>query len=189
LQLQFEREVARAQRTNSSFQVLMLDLDGFKQVNDSFGHKAGDKMLLEIGRVIKGQLREYDFLARYAGDEFVALIPDTSVEDIYDLCRRIENAVSDFELFVGDEAAQVGVSIGWSTYPFSGQAFDQLLITADKEMYSTKSRRRMLGSRASRMIPKPSKPLEFDMPIAVDVDEIETIVELEEEHIYVAPLS
>ena len=177
------------QRNNSTFQTLMLDLDGFKQVNDTFGHKAGDKMLLEIGRVIQSQLREYDFLARYAGDEFVALIPGMSVEDIYDLCRRIENSVDDFELPIGDDAARVGVSIGWATYPYSGQAFDQLLIAADKEMYSTKSRRKRFRVSTNRMIPKPSMPLEFEMPLAVDLDDIDTVVEIDEQHIYVAPLS
>ena len=185
LQIQFEREVARAQRNNSSFQILMLDLDGFKQVNDTFGHKVGDKMLFEIGRVIKEQLREYDFLARYAGDEFVALIPDLNVEGIFDLCRRIENGVEDFELTVGDDTAQVGVSIGWATYPHTAKAFDQLLISADKEMYSTKSRRKRF-SRTNGTIPKPTKPLEFDMALPVDTDDIDTIVEIDEQHIYIS---
>ncbi|MEO7539935.1 MAG: HD domain-containing phosphohydrolase, partial [Pyrinomonadaceae bacterium] len=78
LQMQFEKEVGRASRSSSSFQLLMLDLDGFKSVNDSFGHKVGDDILTEVGKVIRGELRDYDFLARYGGDEFVALIPDTS---------------------------------------------------------------------------------------------------------------
>jgi diguanylate cyclase (GGDEF)-like protein/putative nucleotidyltransferase with HDIG domain len=189
LQVQFEREVARAVRNNSVFQVLMLDLDGFKQVNDTFGHKVGDKMLLEIGRIIKDQLREYDFLARYAGDEFVALIPETTVEDTYELCRRIECAVDDFDLPVGDDTARVGVSIGWSTYPNSGDAFDQLLIAADKEMYSTKSRRKKFGKPSVRMIPKPTKPLDIDMPLQAYIDEIDTVVEIDEEHIYAVPLA
>jgi len=77
LQIQFEKEVARASRSDTSFQLLMLDLDGFKAVNDCFGHKVGDEMLKEIGQVIGEQLRDYDFLARYGGDEFVALIPET----------------------------------------------------------------------------------------------------------------
>jgi diguanylate cyclase (GGDEF)-like protein/putative nucleotidyltransferase with HDIG domain len=182
LQIQFEREVARAQRNNATFQILMLDLDGFKQVNDTHGHKAGDKMLFEIGRVIKEQLREYDFLARYAGDEFVALIPDLNVEGIFDLRRRIEKGVENFELSVGDDVAQVGVSVGWATYPHTGQAFDQLLIAADKEMYSTKTRRKRLRPGKDRMIPKPTKPLEFDMPLVVDTD----VVEIDEEHIYLS---
>jgi len=165
----------------------MLDLDGFKQVNDTFGHKAGDKMLQEIGQIIKAQFREYDFLARYAGDEFVALIPNMNTEGIYDVCRRVEQSVSDFKLPVGDDVAQVGVSIGWATYPYSGQAFDQLLIAADREMYATKSRRKRYGV-ANEVIPKPAKPLEFDMPVMLDADDIDTVVEIDEHHIYLAPL-
>jgi diguanylate cyclase (GGDEF)-like protein/putative nucleotidyltransferase with HDIG domain len=188
LQIQFEREIARAQRTGGSFQILMLDLDGFKQVNDTFGHKAGDKMLQEIGRIIKSQFREYDFLARYAGDEFVALIPNMDSEGIYEVCRRVEQVVSDFELRIGDDVAQVGVSIGWSTYPYSGQAFDQLLIAADREMYATKSRRKQYGAVINKMIPKPTKPLEFDMPVMLDADDIDTVVEIDEHHIYLSPL-
>jgi diguanylate cyclase (GGDEF)-like protein len=183
LQLQFEREIARANRNEGSFQILMLDLDGFKQVNDTFGHKAGDRMLQEIGKVIKAQFREYDFLARYAGDEFVALIADMTVEDIYDLCRRVENAVDNFELQIGDETASVGISVGWATYPFSGHSFDQLLIAADKEMYARKSRRKRLGAPTKRMIPKPAKPLDFDMPVVFSADEVATIVENDHEEI------
>jgi diguanylate cyclase (GGDEF)-like protein len=185
LQGQFDREVARAHRSSGSFQVLMLDLDGFKQVNDTFGHKTGDKMLIEIGRVIKSQLREYDFLARYAGDEFVAIIPNTTGEDVIELCLRIEKSVEDFELVVGDDVANVGVSIGAAVYPHSGDGFDQLLIAADKEMYATKARRK-LAERQFATIPRPERPLDFDMPIAVDIYDIDTVFDIDEKSVYTA---
>ena len=118
LQLQFEKEVARANRAAVRFQVLMLDLDGFKAVNDTFGHKAGDEMLKGIAGVMQEQLREYDFLARYAGDEFAAIIPETETDAVRDLCYRLEKAVSEFALPVGDgKFARVGVSIGAASYP------------------------------------------------------------------------
>ncbi len=143
LQLQFEREVARADRGDSSFQVLMLDLDGFKQVNDSFGHMVGDKMLDEVGQVILGQLREYDFLARYGGDEFVALIPNASSTDVLELCKRVEKAVSEFKLAVDvDTTASVGVSLGAAEYPGNGGTFDQIIAVADRVMYNRKTRRK-----------------------------------------------
>src|SRR5205814_1504578 len=111
LQIQFEKEMGRANRNEGSFQLLMLDLDGFKAVNDSFGHKVGDELLKEIGRVIRGQLRDYDFLARYGGDEFVALIPEANPADVLDLCDRIERAVAEFALYVDKtNFASVGVS-------------------------------------------------------------------------------
>ena len=144
LQMQFDKEVARADRTGSSFQVLMLDLDGFKAVNDTFGHKIGDKMLQEIGGIIRGQLRDYDFLSRYAGDEFIALIPDTNSHDVVDLCRRIETAINEFVLPVTAETfAQVGVSLGASSYPAQGGSFDEMVVAADRGMYAIKSHRKM----------------------------------------------
>ena len=76
MSLRFEQEAARARRTGRPFQVVMLDLDDFKLVNDTYGHQIGDKMLREIARIIQEQLREYDFLARYAGDEFVAIVQE-----------------------------------------------------------------------------------------------------------------
>jgi diguanylate cyclase (GGDEF)-like protein/putative nucleotidyltransferase with HDIG domain len=144
LQIQFEKEVGRASRAGSTFQVLMLDLDGFKSVNDSFGHKIGDAMLTEVAKVIREQLRDYDFLARYGGDEFVALIPETSLEDVLDLCQRIEAAVANCKLHVQDNTyASVGVSIGSAGYPAQGETFDQMIVAADKAMYYRKTTRRL----------------------------------------------
>ena len=144
LQIQFEKEVGRASRAGNSFQLLMLDLDGFKAVNDSFGHKIGDEMLTEVAKVIREQLRDYDFLARYGGDEFVALIPDTSPEDVLDLCQRIETGVANCKLPVqNDTFASVGVSIGSADYPAHGETFDQMIVAADKAMYRRKTRRRL----------------------------------------------
>ena len=143
LQFQFEKELGRASRSGSTFQVLVMDLDGFKAVNDNFGHIAGDEMLREVGAVIQAQLRDYDFLARYGGDEFVALIPDAEYGDVTDLCGRIESAVSAFKLPVGDDKfASVGVSLGSAGYPANGVTFDELIIAADKAMYLQKSARK-----------------------------------------------
>ena len=93
LHLRFSEEESRARRTGQSFQVVMLDLDEFKQVNDTFGHQTGDQMLREVGRVLQAQLREYDFLARYAGDEFVAIVQELSDDQVRDLRERIERAM------------------------------------------------------------------------------------------------
>jgi diguanylate cyclase (GGDEF)-like protein/putative nucleotidyltransferase with HDIG domain len=140
LQLHFEKEAKRASRNEGSFQLLVLDLDGFKTVNDTYGHNTGDKMLKAIGRVIREQLREYDFLARYGGDEFIAIVPDTDSTDALELVRRIEDAVHSFALVVSEaEIARVGVSIGTACYPIHGETFDQIVTSADKAMYLTKS--------------------------------------------------
>ena len=140
LALRFEEEAARAKRTGRSFQVLMLDLDEFKFVNDTYGHKAGDRMLREMAKIISTQLREYDFLARYAGDEFVAIVQELAGAQADDLRQRIEESVSKFSLHVGGKRhARVGISTGTSTFGVDGETLDQLLIAADQAMYRVKS--------------------------------------------------
>jgi len=140
LSLRFDEEAARARRTDRTFQVVMLDLDEFKNVNDTFGHKIGDKMLREVAHIIESQLREYDFLARYGGDEFVALVQEVVGSQVDELCLRIEHAVSKFSLMIGrTRFAQVGISIGTATFGIDGETLDQLVVAADKKMYSMKS--------------------------------------------------
>jgi len=140
LALRFDEEASRARRMGRSFQVMMLDLDDFKIVNDTFGHKVGDKMLREIARIIHAQLREYDFLARYAGDEFVAVVQELVGSQVEELRARIETAVTKFSLHVrGDKRARVGISIGTATYNTDGETLDQLLVAADQAMYRVKS--------------------------------------------------
>ncbi len=211
LQIQFEKEVARAERNGSRFQVLMLDLDGFKAVNDTFGHKVGDKLLGELSKVMRGQLRDYDFLARYAGDEFVAIIPETDEISVDELCQRIEKSVNDFILPVGDgKFARVGISIGAAAYPTSGGTIDQIIIAADKAMYSVKARRKNIKEEELRRLkerqrkedqkqqellqktPVAPKPIQV-RPIAptmlnnediiVDANSESFVVELDESHI------
>jgi diguanylate cyclase (GGDEF)-like protein/putative nucleotidyltransferase with HDIG domain len=144
LSLRFDEEAARARRTDRAFQVVMLDLDAFKNVNDTFGHKAGDKMLREVANIIASQLREYDFLARYGGDEFVALVQEVVGSQVDELCLRIENAVSKFSLMVGrNRFARVGISIGTATFSVDGETLDQLVIAADEKMYRMKSDHRL----------------------------------------------
>ncbi|MEO8572844.1 MAG: diguanylate cyclase [Pyrinomonadaceae bacterium] len=188
LQIHFDKEVKRADRSESSFQVLVLDLDGFKSVNDTHGHKAGDEMLKEIGAIIKSQLREYDFLSRYGGDEFVAIVPDTDSTDVMELARRIEDAVNNFSLAVDQTIASVGVSVGTACYPIHGETFDQIIVSADKAMYLTKSFHR---KRAASLAPDekmlrplvslPEELLEFATVKGVTADGL--ILEVDETHI------
>ena len=149
LSLRFDEEAARARRTDRTFQVVMLDLDEFKNVNDSHGHKAGDKMLREVAHIIESQLREYDFLARYGGDEFVALVQEVVGSQVEELCARIENAVSKFSMALGkNRTARVGISVGTATFGIDGETLDQLVVAADREMYRMKS-----THRGGRVIP------------------------------------
>jgi diguanylate cyclase (GGDEF)-like protein/putative nucleotidyltransferase with HDIG domain len=158
LHLRFDEEVSRARRNNQPFQVVMLDLDDFKLVNDTFGHKIGDRMLREIAGLIQNQLREYDFLARYAGDEFVALLPDLTAQQVEELCERIETVVRSFALNVRAETrARVGISIGSSVFGADGETLDQLLIAADQAMYRAKSAHKTRAIQPSLPVVLPSE--------------------------------
>lgn len=147
--LRFEQEASRARRTNRPFQVIMMDLDEFKQVNDTFGHRVGDQMLREVARLLGAQLREYDFLARYAGDEFVAIVQDVEPDAIEDLRSRIEGAIAGFSLeAMNDRRAKVGISVGTATFGIQGETLDTLLIAADQAMYASKSAHRKRRQQA-----------------------------------------
>ncbi|HEV2800825.1 MAG TPA: diguanylate cyclase [Pyrinomonadaceae bacterium] len=150
LQLRFSEEESRARRNGTSFQVVMLDLDEFKFVNDTYGHSIGDQMLREVARVLNAQLREYDFLARYAGDEFVALVQDLPRAQVDDLRERIERAISGLSLRVPpDKRARVGISVGAARFGVDGETLNQLLIAADQAMYSVKSDHKQRRARRS----------------------------------------
>jgi len=140
LHVRFEEEVSRARRTGNPFQVIMLDLDDFKLVNDTFGHKLGDRMLREVAGLVQAQLREYDFLARYAGDEFVAIVNDATVKQVEELRERIERIVSNFSINIRAQGrARVGISVGSAVFGRDGETLDQLLVAADQAMYRAKS--------------------------------------------------
>ncbi|MCO6510441.1 MAG: diguanylate cyclase [Aridibacter famidurans] len=196
LQARFESEISRARRTGNRFQILMIDLDGFKAVNDTFGHRAGDLMLKELSDLMKAELREYDFLARYAGDEFVAIIPEADSAAALELSHRIEKSVSRFRLDIGGgRFACVGVSIGRAAYPNNGETLDQIVIAADKAMYAVKERRkrsvtdqekeRVLDIHEDSFSPEPlgKDKAEADGVRSPDAEEHDLIIELDERHV------
>jgi diguanylate cyclase (GGDEF)-like protein/putative nucleotidyltransferase with HDIG domain len=157
LHVRFEEEVSRARRTGRPFQVIMLDLDDFKLVNDTFGHKLGDRMLREVAALVNAQLREYDFLARYAGDEFVAIVNDATVTQVEELRERIEKAVSAFYIDVRAQGrARVGISVGSAVFGSDGETLDQLLVAADQAMYRAKSTHKTDLFRAGHKQSSPS---------------------------------
>ncbi len=162
--VRFEQEVSRARRTNRPFQVIMLDLDDFKQVNDTYGHKTGDQMLREVARLLQAQLREYDFLARYAGDEFVAIVQELDSGLVEELRERIETTITKFNLRVrAGHYARVGISVGAATYGTDGETLDQLLIAADQAMYNVKS-----AHKTERTIP----PDIVEEPVEIHTDKL-----------------
>ena len=143
LRYRFEDEADRARRHRDSFAVVMMDLDGFKKVNDKLGHQAGDQLLRELGVLLLGQIRSSDFLSRYAGDEFVAIL-QVGAEEVAELSQRIQQAIDRHDFGGSGSRLFVGISVGCASFGADGETLDELLLAADRAMYSDKTQRKKL---------------------------------------------
>lgn len=135
--VQLDAELARSRRDQQSFALLVLDLDGFKQVNDRHGHLVGNKILREIAAGLKSACREYDYIARMGGDEFVALLPGVKPFDVETKVHQFREVVA----YVCREHFGDGVltaSVGVANYPRDGVDAEELLSEADRRMYQEK---------------------------------------------------
>jgi diguanylate cyclase (GGDEF)-like protein len=141
LRRRFEEEVDRARRYGASFSLLMMDLDGFKCINDTLGHQAGDDALKRVAQLLSSQIRASDFLSRYAGDEFVAIL-QVGPHEVRDLVQRLQNAADKQRFGFADSGPLVGISVGWACFGTDGNTLDELLIAADRAMYLDKNRRK-----------------------------------------------
>jgi diguanylate cyclase (GGDEF)-like protein len=134
--------IAHAHRAEQPFAVLMLDLDRFKLINDTSGHRAGDAVLTELGMRLSSIVRDIDTVARIGGDEFVIVMsPPAARQDALDLARRANDALRT-TMRIGDKDIHVTASIGLSVYPEDGLTDDSLLTRADAAMYCVKTRGR-----------------------------------------------
>jgi diguanylate cyclase (GGDEF)-like protein len=136
-------ELNRAKRYQQALSIIFIDLDHFKQVNDRFGHSMGDLFLKQISEKLAGMFRTTDLVARYAGDEFVAILPATQQEGAMILAHRIQETLGDYQIMVRGTTLQVSVSIGVDTYENTdGIGSITLIDRADKAMYEAKSKGR-----------------------------------------------
>jgi len=134
-----ESEFSRAKRYKSSLSCIFIDIDDFKNLNDTYGHKVGDEVLKKIGSLIKGVVRESDIAARYGGEEFAILLPQTEGKGAMDMAGRLHEAVREcaFQHLV---EGSVTISLGVSTFRGDGgKSPDHLVQMADKAMYKAKS--------------------------------------------------
>lgn len=146
LLIQLEHELNRAQRTKGSVSILSLDLDNFKAINDTFGHLHGDIALQSMAQMFLTQVRSYDLVARYAGDEFVIVLPNVTKEGALETAERIRNAVDGMEPYKRDGVEiSLGVSIGVASFPEDSQDVRGLVVLADERMYMDKRRRKSSG--------------------------------------------
>ena len=139
-----KHELSRATRFNDSFGVMMVDLDHFKRVNDTYGHLAGDEVLKAIARLLKEEIRDYDSAGRFGGEEFAVLIPSSSADQVVATAERLRQRVTELVIAAPTEQGQavisgLSASIGVAIYPNSGTTLEQLMLTADSAVYTAKS--------------------------------------------------
>ncbi|HTQ86680.1 MAG TPA: MASE1 domain-containing protein [Candidatus Solibacter sp.] len=128
-----DAEVKRYGRSGLPFSVLLLDLDGLKQINDHYGHLAGNRALCRVADVLRVHCREVDTPARYGGDEFALVLPETDREDAVQVANRISERIA-----TQAESPKLSVSIGVAVHPEDGQTIEQLLGAADRALYQEK---------------------------------------------------
>ena len=135
---QLARELNRTRHEQQSMAVAMVDIDWFKGVNDTFGHVAGDSVLRDVAAALRSQLRSYDFIGRYGGEEFLSLLPGCDTETAVDIARRMCQTVASHRVHFGEIEIPVTVSIGVSSTADVGFDMAALIVAADEELYRAK---------------------------------------------------
>ncbi len=159
------RELARAERLKSEVSLLVMDLDAFKEINDTYGHHVGDRALREVAGVLRNGIRPYDICVRYAGDEFIVVLSGCGAEEAERKRLELQKTVDlvQFEARPG-KMLPLAISIGASIFPHDGDSYETLLATADSRMYRDKTRRKRHSSSPHRdgdhsdPTPPPSAP-------------------------------
>jgi diguanylate cyclase (GGDEF)-like protein len=137
-----EREIQRAARTGRPFAMLMFDLDALKAANDRFGHDSGDRLLQAVADILRDDIRVTDVAARYAGDEFVLLLPETDLAGALRVAEKLRVDISRLTLPNDSSLIRTSASIGLVTYPDDGHSWSELIRRADLAMYEAKRRGR-----------------------------------------------
>jgi len=149
LPLALEHEIQRSKRDKSSFTLLFLDIDYFKMVNDGRGHWVGSRLLIEISKVLKAQVRACDYCFRYGGDEFIVMLGHASPQDSVKVAERIRRAIEQTTFTVEGHSLNLTVSIGLAGFPDHAQSAPGLIQIADQAMYYGKRKSRNIVFVAS----------------------------------------
>lgn len=150
---QLQQSVLRAERDHETLGLLVIDLDGFKAINDKHGHKVGDVLLQQVAERIVNETRASDVIARIGGDEFAAiLIKPNSPDHIYTVAQKLEKALASTPYNLNGTIVKIGASVGTSIFPEDGQDLDHLFTLADKRMYKhKKGKKAALGQQRDYM--------------------------------------
>jgi diguanylate cyclase (GGDEF)-like protein len=143
-----KRELSFAQREGHAVGAILVDLDRFKQLNDSYGHAAGDAALRAVGQFLRSRLRAYDVACRYGGDEIVIIVPGADTADAIALAEQLRAGIE--QLGLGDaDGAPLTASLGVASFPHDGATAEQLLAAADAALYRAKAEGRNCVARAA----------------------------------------
>ncbi len=142
-----QRELSRAQRERYDVAILIIDIDRFKLVNDQYGHLVGDAVLRSVGRVLAAEVREYDTVGRFGGEEFVAVLPNAGDADALVVAERLRSRINELRVSAlvdgvdahGSESNALAVSIGVSSSRYDGEEVADLLLAADAALYRAKA--------------------------------------------------
>jgi diguanylate cyclase (GGDEF)-like protein len=149
--LRVKEEIERSQRYGHVFSILIVDLDNFKEINDTFGHQAGDKALQSIASLLIREARPVDAVARYGGDEFAIVLPETPFINALNMAERIRGAIASHTIIIyPGEKNHLTASIGVASYPEDGTVESEIVSVADQSLYAAKNggRNRVCSSRS-----------------------------------------
>lgn len=153
MHIAFEQNVTKAERFQEPMAIMVMDVDHFKRINDQYGHKVGDEVLIKVGQILQREMRRYDVCIRYGGDEFVAFLYKAEREVAERIAKRIKKAVACVVIRApSGQQLRLSISIGVSMYPEEGSELDLLFTAADSQMYSDKASGRIedvAGDQAS----------------------------------------
>jgi diguanylate cyclase (GGDEF)-like protein len=148
-----KRELARADRLKWEVSLLVLDIDDFKDINDTYGHHVGDRALCEIASFLRSAIRPYDICVRYAGDEFIIVLPGCRAAEAEHKRQELQRGIEDiFFLAKPNTVVSLKMSVGAAVYPVDGKTYEALMAAADARMYEDKAARK----RSENDIPGPS---------------------------------
>lgn len=133
-----QTEVIRAERYKTVLSISMIDIDYFKLVNDSHGHRAGDKVLIHLANILQEEIREPDIVGRYGGEEFLVLLPSTRLNEATNQAARLSKRIRETEIDIG-EMLQITVSIGVAEYKHGQEDWQKFLDRADIALYDAKN--------------------------------------------------
>jgi diguanylate cyclase (GGDEF)-like protein len=160
LEASLHREILRARRKGHSVSVVFIDLDHFKKFNDTFGHAAGDEVLMTMGKMFQEYFRGEDVVCRYGGEEFAIVMPEARAGDAAARAEGLRAKAENLSLqFHGQKLDRVTLSIGIAAYPQHGTTRDSLLRAADECLYRSKSAGRNRITVAESQTQSPAGPL------------------------------